>query len=1759
MATIKREAGDKIKGFTLQKQRAIGLFFDAIKANSNAHINVAIEYKGDVYLQNEEEGYVEEQKNYDADSRFSFNSAQILNTLAYFLEIWFKENKSSNIKFGFYSTNNISKESNTTNTANLGITLPNKAILDLLIAKQYLESNLMPAIWIYLKNEYSVQYGKDISTLTSVEEIEGFLDLIDWNFAQDNEKNYESEIIQKIKVSEFSHLLKSPYHAEIAYASLMYALESRQDVSDALEKLLSKHAVENIFLKINYSDKIDPAINKYLNFDLSELNVKVKQYLKLFLENKYFANIKNKEFPELIGRKVAKHDRQVKTETKDLQQSNPDFARLLQVVIKEIGDFINSNRPTFLFGEMGSGKSTLLAHYYYENGENAIFLPTYFLKGKVGNELKIFKDLVNQFVNNELQLNAKGFDLDLILTSNAELVLIIDGLDELDNIETKLVLQHLISLAEIPNLRIIASARPIEVEQLVDFNKWNCLTTLDLTEQEIKKILLNEALASGLDSQASILDAGLRYDILKSKSELLTSANTPLSICLIRDFLTAEIGNKTLGDILFDIIKKRLTWTEDDKKNSFEHFTTHFPHPVQRESILSAIANKIYLSSTGKINDDQLFEILNSEDVIPATTTDRNKVVADSIIFFKNIFLQKSHEGYGFQSHQLYQVAVGLAIFSTINRGQQFGFKNTLIDEWRLISFASTIARRKGETDKIITFLEMVVKELMKIRENTPATAVLLAEAQIKSLDTLFLDLLKTLGFRPLMFWGNTDTLVTNSYAYIFNSIGQDGFNWLFKNYISPLYPSRIGIDELPIAILRNYLVLQKYSLNTQQEQQLSSIVPIFIKTYSYACTTWLPVIVLAIPEAFELRNRCILLAQSLENLTTSQRAETLLSKEFSDGNEKSVLNALEMVCLKKEQTKPITLSVLLKLTKGEISQTLLDEAIETISKGQYEVYDTLIQHFDKDALKSYLRYSVLHKTPFSSSAAFLLFKYFDERNIAFIGEPLLIKTPWFDYRHLEKEKILDELIVNDPKGFDFIIHNQPPIHDTFGLPELYIKYFLKAIIATDKIFVAEFRLLIKNLGKFSLTRYPEIRDLFKAALKKTEYYEAVVLLLKHIDSIWRFYAASVLVVAYPESEFNALQLIIRSAFQRSSDTKEFLRLCMKLNYSYQILEKVHELLTDLPEVPKIFAMKILFHSGIYKLTQSETDELLDGLSGKASFLDWSETITDDGIEPVAANAAFFNKLIERLNSDDLNYAQVAASNLIYHHYTRLSIEQVAKAWLFYIHQYDSGLLDFHRKHQLLMGDSQFTDALVTVIDEKRHLIGGKSFLFELYRDVVLSSTNFEAFFEMLIMTNRGFARDNIEYMFELFIDIGKSSPKSGQELGRTVAKIMDLPAYSENKTDNILLPEMTVLAHEFGTIDEGKLNKVVNEYRISKDKVAASLLYRLGNIPTAYRPNRIYKGHILIFTDYDSITAPQFEKTDAAKFLVDAEDIPDRFLQFIIWSLITKAFTKEELLQLSSMGNLAKFFMLDVLFCSGEELTPEMFNDVNDIGSLKHYMRAKTQYLKSVIYKIKEIIISDPQERPIYQAALIASIDENDANEVVDIYTELISLGFQLESDHIAGLFNALMEIPYRLNTKLMHELFSQILRDEIADKEKLVNSLAMTLKSTLSITSEYHDGKLDSIAWMISLIILYLEGKLTEAAESGFLSGLRSFFIQDGADYVGEKNLIKFKALDVLMSSQIILSKIKKEHLKSIVEKGIDSEDVEISTVCRLFQLFN
>lgn len=300
MTNIKREAGDKTKGFTLQKQRALALFFDEIKLNPDAHINVAIEYKGDVYSQNDQVKYIEEEKNYNSQTAFSFNSQQILNTLTYFLQIWVGENKSKNIKFGFYSTGKIAKESNTKKVKKLGISLPAEGILASITKGNYSKKNLLDSVKRYLVDEYYSQYKEDITNQIDNISLIAFLDSINWYFEQDNEKDYKDEILNKIRESEFASWLRHDFHSEFVYAALMLRLEEKQDENDTLLKFLHRDNVENTFLKISNGKGITGKIYKHLDLTVFiGLTPKPTNYIDRHLtsneQNDYWHNFVNEK------------------------------------------------------------------------------------------------------------------------------------------------------------------------------------------------------------------------------------------------------------------------------------------------------------------------------------------------------------------------------------------------------------------------------------------------------------------------------------------------------------------------------------------------------------------------------------------------------------------------------------------------------------------------------------------------------------------------------------------------------------------------------------------------------------------------------------------------------------------------------------------------------------------------------------------------------------------------------------------------------------------------------------------------------------------------------------------------------------------------------------------------------------------------------------------------------------------------------------------------------------------------------------------------------------------------------------------------------------------------------------------------------------------------------------------------------------------------------------------------------------------------
>lgn len=277
---ISRDAGDKTKGPRLQKFRALELLFEACELEGVSHVYIATEFEGDVSIHvasNQDSSvYVEENKNYDGEKAFTFNSKQVLNTLVSFLDSWIGWQCDSSVGFGFYCPNEIGKERNIERTKKLGITWPEKAILKTLEEGKDLEDSLVDDLSALVKDEYDKQYkGKESNGYQTLlngwgtEEWKSFFKTIQWKLGEVDDKDLKATVVDLIKKSEHYREQHAGKEEMIA-AAAVELLDERQALTKPTERFVYSSDIAMLFMTIASSDpkKLpDPAWQMWESLD----------------------------------------------------------------------------------------------------------------------------------------------------------------------------------------------------------------------------------------------------------------------------------------------------------------------------------------------------------------------------------------------------------------------------------------------------------------------------------------------------------------------------------------------------------------------------------------------------------------------------------------------------------------------------------------------------------------------------------------------------------------------------------------------------------------------------------------------------------------------------------------------------------------------------------------------------------------------------------------------------------------------------------------------------------------------------------------------------------------------------------------------------------------------------------------------------------------------------------------------------------------------------------------------------------------------------------------------------------------------------------------------------------------------------------------------------------------------------------------------------------------------------------------------------
>lgn len=1014
--TIQREAGDTAKGFTLQKLRATSLMLSHFSSDRSIDFVAAVEYGGDVYVENERLSYVEENKAYDSKN-FSFASPEIRNTLVYFLDYWLKNERNSAITFGFYTTNNIAREITAGAVKELSIELPAEPILELLIAKKYDETDLLPAVKKLILNEYKTQYNNnknftlEESHYTTLEKFGdkewiAFLDTIKWKFQQDDIEALENKVVEQIGKVTFPGLSILGKERFIR-AELFYELEVRQNKKKSAERFIDKNFIELTFRRVA-TDGINENSYRYLNLDYDEMRHNTKQNLVQLISDKYRAITGNKIQPKMLPRKVALFDPGIKIKSSLTEAKGRDKDYLIE---GPFSFFVNSEKPVFLFGELGSGKSTLSASYLlsFIDANPAIvpiFIPSSYLQEKEFNDAEGFIKLINRYVNNELLLTDKFFDLDTALKTNKELILVIDGIDELLISRSRILITVLKKLKDSSShVRVIATGRPLELESVLPAG-WHTLVTIPLNEDEIKAIFIQEAIANNIPESEAPQDAEKRLGFLKKRNELYAITSTPLIACSIWPDLTEELEGKTLGDILYDVLLRSLSWHEKDQKGlDLKFFLEYFPNVYQREELLAAIAREIFYSPTKAIPDSVILKIASSK---IAESAEKNKIAHEAVAFYKSAFLQPTTESrYGFISAPLLECAVAIALSEELRSAEQ------VIDfsvSWRALSFAMAVSRRKEEINDIRDNVFVIVsKELKWPNINVAPIAIIIAESKDPELCGYFIELLQTMEYRPIRVLEHKDQLTLYSLAYCITLAGDNGFDWFFAEYLTCKTPLIHYEAKMVSDILGYYFLINDFKLPKPEKDRLTSIIQPNISFATSLCFELLPCLSLITTDEVSVDQKCLLLTDLLKDDVLHDKAETTL-KEMAASNMDPVLNALEIVCQKtdlKENPRPALLW--LEINKDRpLSMHILSNALMAITRMNLEEIVSALSHYVKeDDLYAYLRFCIVSGDKLAGQASLILF-WKGDTNFELLSNGLINSIDWLSRQYGQVNEIAD-------------------------------------------------------------------------------------------------------------------------------------------------------------------------------------------------------------------------------------------------------------------------------------------------------------------------------------------------------------------------------------------------------------------------------------------------------------------------------------------------------------------------------------------------------------------------------------------------------------------------------------------------------------------------------------------------------------------------------------------------------------------------------
>lgn len=1430
-------------------------------------------------------------------------------------------------------------------------------------------------------------------------------------------------------------------------------------------------------------------------------------------------------------------------------------------------DAMRTTRRSLLLGDLGSGKSTLAATFVIETQERnpnaiALLVPAKLLPGIRSESprwlsVKEFISSLSSFVSNQVFPKVSDFDLQVLLNSDSEVAILIDGLDEVSLSTAREIIEHLGDVVDNwSKVQVLATGRPIELAGL-DHKKWQLCVPFPIQDDDKHRLFVEEAIADGKERDSAISAASLALDRLRASPELHLMADTPLFCRLLFDGLQSgtEHETETLGDLLYQLLTKRLKeWAASDQKVSVTpQFDAEYPDAGSRMKLLSDLVGA--LDRDRPILEEEARSRL--EAMLPTISGASKAQLTDQVLrSFQSaglVVLEGGRFELSLRSFDDFCRGYALADAAKTNPAKLLSVNQAV---WRSLAFAATVVRRLGWTGQVRPALCDCVKNILSKYKHVPAAAYIVAESQDHGLALCFIEKIAELGRRPL--WFSYDDPVwpqaAQAIAECLRLASEQGFDWFFDEYLDPKYPFVFAGSQLTVEIFSRWAALYIRKLTSKQENALTSLISPHAAVDSFQASSLIPMLGLLLPQAFDVERRLRYCIGLLESPLFSDAAEAVIQEEINKQGRERVLNLFPATVSNWDGAQNATL-LYLRLHNGRPA-TQIVRAVITQKRGRRpdrqhrHTLQKLQERIGNDRFHRFCRWYVFDAhTALSAGAAIELFDL-GERRLALLSGPLI--QALHDGGYIPKaEEILAELIPTEGHEATRVIATYvgETRHDGLGGHSGWWRLLFK-FIHDPKLRGPELLVhCMRGVGEFLLSRYPEIRNSFRELVLSPQYEQFRVALhaaLTNPEPEIRHGAAMVLITSDPEMEGQALEIVVRFKSHRSHGSWfEWERYCLTLRFGTSVLSYLQSRLPFFSGPSRVFALAILFQNGV-ALDDAQFREFIEG----ALTTFYGSPISDS----VAHSERVRKALIEISDTGREEPARKAADLLLGQAKEHLDEEHYVRCRVLTLDGSEWRNPEFAVELQRMR---DYPEYAALVIDEAKQQAqrGFQRPLIDQIYEAQQNPSLWEDIVWKEICTPSPGSRieDRGQWILEFMLKV----PDSRQAVGKAARKFLFDERIVQGFNTDESSSWLALLAHEGGELRTEELGTIVDRIDPIDKSAFVPLVRRLGRAPSSTRPRRHSYSTLPQMSEPEQISPKTATFERFLEFARPGGQFHPSFCSLIEESLYNDPFTEEQLQELVRKGEHGTLVAIVLAFAYGRFPDPEWAIAV--LGVKPPGAMQNEPCLRSILARWENILFAakaDPTWRASYLEKLKEGIKASQSH-LSEIASEMLSLEPSLTPEHLEILLRHLLNV-YFDDHKLCAAL-SKLLA-EPKNKELLKGALPSVDSALAELdlqpwNADEMQPKDAGAFLMFPLLQWRITGVSNVVSRRVFLRGLKMALLPARRP---DGNLAGWPSRFVGIEDVVpLLQTASKAIIEDAIQYGSTIEDVELRALCRLFRL--